>query len=61
MPDAIKGIKDAMSGKQDFFELTYSRDGTEGIHWFFMKVLPVSQNSPCPVSVCNMDITEVSL
>ncbi len=57
-PAAVKGIKDVMSGKEDRFELEYSFEGSEGIRWFFMKVLPVSKNSPRPVSVYNMDITK---
>jgi PAS domain S-box-containing protein len=57
-PAAVKGIKDVMSGEEDCLELEYSVAGTEGICWFFMKVLPISKNSPRPVFVCNIDITE---
>lgn len=56
-PAAVKGIKDVMSGKEDHLELEYSVAGTGGICWFFMKVLPISKNSPRPVFVCNIDIT----
>lgn len=58
IPVAVKCIKNVMSGIEDYSELEYSSEGQEGVRWFFMKVLPISDNCPRSVFVCNIDITE---
>lgn len=58
MPAVAKVIKDVISGQQDHSEFEYSIDRPDGIHWLFMKVLPLSKNIPRPVSVSIIDITE---
>jgi DNA-binding CsgD family transcriptional regulator len=55
------GIRDVIAGRTDEFLRDYPCHGTDGPHWYYVRVLPMSGKDPLRVVVSHEEITALKL